>query len=348
MKNDLGLIPTMVVGSYPQPDSLIDRSALEKVPRLRRPDVWKLPPAALAAALSEATVAAIRDQEQAGIDIVTDGEIRRESYSNHFSSALAGIDARPGIVTITNDGHSFDIQVPDFSSEVKRVTPVEAENARFLTAHTDRVTKMTLPGPFTMAQQAVTSFYSSKRELALALADAVREEAMDLFSAGIDIVQLDEPWMQRFPDEARSYGVEVLNRALDGVAGTVGLHICFGYAATVNDKPSRYAFLADLDATPLDHISIEAAQPRLDLSSLAGILPSKRLAVGVLDLSDPAVESPEAVAERITRLLEVIPAERLMLAPDCGMKFLSRETALGKLTALASGAAMVRRSLTAD
>ena len=348
MKKDLGPIPTMVVGSYPQPDFLIDRSALEKVPRVRRPDVWKLPPAELAAALSEATVAAIRDQEQAGIDIITDGEIRRESYSNHFSNALAGIDPRAGTVTITNDGRSFDIQVPDFSSEVRRVTPVEAENARFLTAHTDRVTKMTLPGPFTMAQQAVTSFYSSKRELALALADAVREEAIDLFAAGIDIVQLDEPWMQRFPDDARSFGVEVLNRALDGVVGTVGVHICFGYAATVNDKPSRYAFLADLDDTPLDHISIEAAQPRLDLTSLAGVLPSKRLAVGVLDLSDPAVESPEAVAERITRLLEVIPAERLMLAPDCGMKFLSRETALGKLTALASGAAMVRRKLTAD
>jgi 5-methyltetrahydropteroyltriglutamate--homocysteine methyltransferase len=348
MAKDLGLLPTTVVGSYPQPDSLIDRSALEKVPRLRLPNVWKVPAEQLTAAQDEATVAAIRDQEQAGVDIVTDGEIRRESYSNHFSNALAGIDEQPGIVTITNDGRSFGVEVPNFSSEVARLAPVEVGNARFLEAHTDRVTKMTLPGPFTMAQQAVTSFYPDKRELALALADAVRAEMIDLFAAGIDIVQLDEPWMQRFPDDARAYGVEVLNRALDGVDGTVALHICFGYAATVNAKPSRYDFLAEFEDTPLDHISIEGAQPHLDLSSLAGILPTKRLAVGVVDLSDPEVESPEMVAERVTALLDVIPAERLMLAPDCGMKFLPRDRALGKLTALAEGTELVRNRLTAN
>lgn len=342
MARDLGLLPTTVVGSYPQPDSLIDRGALTKVPRLRLPNVWKVPEQELAAAQDDATIAAIRDQEQAGVDIVTDGEIRRQSYSNHFSNALAGIDDEPGIVTISNDGRSFGVEVPDFSSEVGRLGPVEVENARFLKAHTDRVTKMTLPGPFTMAQQAVTSFYPSKRELALALADAVREEIVDLFAAGVDIVQIDEPWMQRFPDDARSYGVEVVNRALDGVEGTVALHICFGYAATVSAKPSRYSFLSELEDTPIDHVSIESAQPHLDLSSLAGILPSKRLAVGVIDLSDPEVESPETVAERIAALLEVVPAERLMLAPDCGMKFLSRETSLGKLTALAAGAEIAR------
>lgn len=343
MRRNLGLLPTTVVGSYPQPDLLIDRSALEKVPRVRQTNVWKVPPQDLVAAQDDATVAAIRDQERAGMTVVTDGEIRRESYSNHFANALAGIAERTGTVTITNDGHSLDVQVPDFSSEVRRLGPVEVENARFLMAHTDRVTKMTLPGPFTMAQQAVSSFYRSKRELALALADAVRDEILDLFAVGIDIVQLDEPWMQRFPEDARSYGVEVINRALDGVSGTVALHICFGYAATVSTKPSHYTFLGELEETTLDHISIEAAQPRLDLRSLAGILPSKRLAVGVLDLSDPAVESPETVAERITRLLEVIPVDRLMLAPDCGMKFLPRETALGKLAALASGTEIVRR-----
>lgn len=348
MARDLGLLPTTVVGSYPQPDSLIDRSALEKVPRLRLRDVWKIPADALAAAQDDATVAAIRDQEEAGVDIVTDGEIRRESYSNHFSGALTGIDELPGTVTIANDGRSFGVEVPDFSSAVRRLGPVEVDSARFLIAHTDRVTKVTLPGPFTMAQQAVTSFYPDRRELALALADAVREEIVDLFAAGVDIVQIDEPWMQRFPGDARSYGVEVINRALNGVDGTVALHICFGYAATVNAKPSSYAFLAELDDTPLDQISIEAAQPRLDPNSLVGMLPSKMLAVGVLDLSDPVVESAETVAERIARLLEVVPAERLMLAPDCGMKFLSRDTALGKLTALARGAEIARTRLTSS
>ncbi len=346
MRRDLGLLPTTVVGSYPQPDHLIDRNALEKVPRVRQPAVWKVPPADLAAAQDEATIAAITDQEQAGITVVTDGEIRRESYSNHFANALAGIDERSGTVTITNDGRTLEVQVPDFSSEVRRLAPVEVDNARFLKAHTDRVTKMTLPGPFTMAQQAVTSFYPSKRELALALADAVRDEVVDLFAEGIDIVQLDEPWMQRFPDDARAYGVEVINRALEGVSGTVALHICFGYAATVSTKPSHYTFLAELEDTPLDHVSIEAAQPRLDVSSLAGILPSKRIAVGVLDLSDPEVESPETVAERVTRVLQAIERERLMVAPDCGMKFLPRETALGKLRALALGTEIVRQRVT--
>jgi 5-methyltetrahydropteroyltriglutamate--homocysteine methyltransferase len=348
MRKELGLLPTMVVGSYPQPDSLVDRSALQKVPRVRQPDVWKVPSADLATAQDEATVAAIRDQEQAGIDIVSDGEIRRESYSNHFSNALTGIDERTGTVTITNDGHSLDVQVPDFSSAVRRLTPVEIDNASFLTSHTDRLTKMTLPGPFTMAQQAVTSFYANRRELALALADAVREEIADLFAAGIDIVQIDEPWLQRFPDDARAYGVEVVNRALDGIDAPVALHTCFGYAATVSTKPGHYGFLAELEDTPLHHISIEAAQPQLELGSLAGILPSKRLAVGVIDLSDPAIESPQAVADRITRLLEVVPAERLMLAPDCGMKFLPRDTALGKLDALARGAEIVRASLASN
>jgi 5-methyltetrahydropteroyltriglutamate--homocysteine methyltransferase len=346
MTSTHNLLPTTVVGSYPQPDSLIDRGALEKVPRVRLPNVWKLPPEALAAAQDDATVAAIRDQELAGLDIVSDGEIRRESYSNHFSNALTGIDAHPGIVSISNDGRSREVEVPNFSAAVQRSLPVEVDNARFLAAHTDRMTKITLPGPFTMAQQAVTSFYPDRRELALALADAVREEIKDLFAAGVDIVQLDEPWLQRFLDDARAYGVEVVNRALDGVDGTVALHTCFGYAATVNAKPSRYEFLAELEDTPLDHISIEAAQPRLDLSSLAGILPSKRLAVGVIDLADPDVESPATVADRITSLLEVIPAERLMVAPDCGMKFLPRDTAQRKLTALVQGADIVRTRLT--
>lgn len=345
MNRDLPLLPTMVVGSYPQPDELIDRGALAKVPRMRMPNVWKLPEPQLAEAQNDATLTAIRDQESSGVDIITDGEIRRESYSNHFSNALAGIDEHSGMVTISNDGSAFGVEVPNFSSAVSRLSPVELDNARFLTANTDRVTKMTLPGPFTMAQQAVTSFYRDRRELALALADAVREEIIDLLAAGIDIVQLDEPWMQRFPDDAREFGVEVINRALDGVDGTVALHICFGYAATVKAKPHSYAFLGELEDTPLDHISIEGAQPRLDIDSLKGVLPSKRLAVGVLDLSDPEPESAQTIADRITRLLRVIPPERLMLAPDCGMKFLARQTALDKLTAMAEGAAIVRAQL---
>jgi len=345
MTLSLGLLPTTVVGSHPQPDWLIDRDRLETVPRVRIPEVWRVPPELLHEAQDDATVLAIGELERSGVDIVSDGEIRRESYSNHFSNALGGIDAQPGIVRIAVDGGVREIAVPCFSGPVTRRGPVEVSNAQFLVAHTDRITKMTLPGPFTMSRQAVSTHYEDRRDLALALADAVNEEIRDLFATGVDIVQLDEPWMERFPDEARRYGVEALMRALRGVDGTTALHMCFGYAAAVRSKPSRYHFLAELEDTPLHHISIEAAQPQLELASLAGVLPSKRLVVGVLDLADPRIEAPRTVAERIERALEVVAPERLMVGPDCGMKFLPRACALDKLSAMVEGAAIVRRRL---
>jgi 5-methyltetrahydropteroyltriglutamate--homocysteine methyltransferase len=345
--DQLGLLPTTVVGSYPQPEWLINRKGLEKVPRVRVPDVWRIEPELLEAAQRDATVVAIHAQVLAGVDIITDGEIRRESYSNHFSNALSGIDDQPGVVEVTVNGERREVPVPSFTGEVRRVAPVEVDNARFLRSQTDRVAKVTLPGPFTMSQQAVTSCYADAEELAMALADALNAEIKDLHAAGVDLVQLDEPWMERFPEPARRYGVKTVNRTLDGVDGPVALHICFGYAAAVSDKPSRYHYLAELEDTDLDHILIEAAQPRLDMSSLAGILTTKKVSVGVLDLSDPTVESPETVAERIERALEVIGPERLMIGPDCGMKFLAADTAYGKLAAMVQGAAIVRRQLSA-
>lgn len=345
--DQLGLLPTSVVGSYPQPDWLINRNGLEKVPRVRVPDVWRIEPGLLDSAQRDATVVAIQAQVRAGVDIVTDGEIRRESYSNHFSNALSGIDSRPGIVEVTVDGERREVSVPSFTGEVRRVAPVEVDNARFLKSQTDRVAKMTLPGPFTMSQQAMTSYYADAEELAMALADAVNAEIKDLHAAGVDLVQLDEPWMERFPEPARRYGVKAVNRALEGVQGPVALHICFGYAAAVGDKPSRYHYLGELEDTDLDHILIETAQPRLEMSSLAGILTTKKVSIGVLDLADPAIESPEAVAERIERALEVIGPERLMIGPDCGMKFLDADTAYGKLAAMVQGAELVRRRLSA-
>ena len=343
---ELGLLSTTVVGSYPQPDWLINRAGLEKVPRVRVQEAWRIGADDLKAAQDDATIVAIHEQERAGLDIVTDGEMRRESYSNHFSNALSGIDEEPGLVEIVVDGQPREVAVPSFTGEVTRRAPVELDNARFLLAHTNRIAKVTLPGPFTMSRQAVTSYYDSPEELSLALAAAVNAELRDLFAAGVDIVQLDEPWMERFPEEARRYGVPVLRRALEGIDGRVALHICFGYAAAVSDKPSAYHFLDELEDTSLDHVLIEAAQPRLDLSTLAATLPSKRLGVGVLDLADPLVESPQIVAERIERALEVVPPERLMVGPDCGMKFLPAATAFGKLRALVEGAEMVRDRLT--
>ncbi len=343
---DLALLPTTVVGSYPQPDWLIDRSALLKVPRVRVPDAWRIGAADLSQAQNDATIVAIHEQERAGVDIITDGELRRESYSNNFANALTGIDRKPGIVETFNGGKRVQVPVPSFGSEVRRHTPVEVDKRPLpahphLTRHEDDA-----PGPFTMAQQAVSSHYPDREELAMALADAVNEELRDLFAEGVEIVQLDEPWMQRFPDDARSFGLRVLHRALDGIDGTVALHMCFGYAAAVTgDKPKTYSFLEELEDSGVAQISIEAAQPGLDLSSLAAILPSKRLIVGVVDLADPAPDPVETIVERIEQVLEVLPPERLLIGPDCGMKFLSPGLAFAKLSNMVQAAAIVRAQI---
>jgi 5-methyltetrahydropteroyltriglutamate--homocysteine methyltransferase len=336
---------TAVVGSYPQPDWLIDRALLTKMmaPRVRVQHVWRIAPEFLEQAQDDATVLAIRDQERAGIDIITDGEIRRESYSNQFANALDGIDRERIGEIIGRTG--IRIPVPVVSGPIKRRAPVEIRDVQFLRENTDRTIKITLPGPFTMAQQAVNEYYSDDESLALAYAEVVNEEIHDLFAAGADVVQLDEPWLQSCAEAARRYGVKAINRALAGVKGTTALHLCFGYAALVRDKPaSGYSFLAELENSAVDQVSVEAAQPRLELGVLRA-LRTKTVQVGVLDLNDRNVESPHQVAMRIRAALEVVPANRLIVTPDCGMKYMPREVAFGKLRALADGAALVRAEL---
>jgi 5-methyltetrahydropteroyltriglutamate--homocysteine methyltransferase len=337
------LIPTMVVGSYPQPDWLIDREKLSHfVPRVRVPELWRIPEQWLEQAQDDATVVAIREMERAGIDIISDGEIRRESYSNKFSNALAGLDREhEGRLTITNAGREVTMPVPLFSAPVRRLAPVEVRDVAFLRAHTDRAIKITLPGPFTMSEQAETKHHRDREALAMDLAAAVNDEVRDLFAAGADIVQLDEPWMQRFPDRAKQYGVNVVNRALEGITGTTAIHICFGYAAVVPNKPSAYSFLTELENCAVNQVSIEAAQPKLDLAVLRD-LPSKTMIVGVIDLGDKNVETPEVVAGRIEAALKHVAPERLIAAPDCGMKYLPRDIAFRKLQAMVAGANLVR------
>jgi 5-methyltetrahydropteroyltriglutamate--homocysteine methyltransferase len=336
---------TSVVGSYPQPDWLIDRALLTKMmaPRVRVQQVWRVAPSFLEQAQDDATVVAIREQECAGIDIITDGEIRRESYSNQFANALDGIDRERIGEIVGRTG--IRIPVPIVSGPIRRREPVEVRDVEFLRAHTDRVIKITLPGPFTMAQQAVNEHYKDDESLALAYAEAVNEEVHALFAAGADVVQLDEPWLQAHAEAARRYGVKAIDRALAGVKGTTALHLCFGYAALVKDKPaSGYSFLAELENSAVDQVSVEAAQPRLDLGVLRA-LRTKTVQIGVIDLNDRNVESPHQVAMRIRAALEVVPANRLIVTPDCGMKYLPREIAYGKLRALAEGAALVRAEL---
>jgi 5-methyltetrahydropteroyltriglutamate--homocysteine methyltransferase len=336
------LIPTTVVGSYPQPEWLIDRAKLgSKVPRVREPELWRIPQAFLEEAQDDATVLAIRDMELAGIDIITDGEMRRESYSNRFATELDGIDIeRPGS-TINRSGKP--IPVPRVAGPIRRRGPTEVRDVEFLRRNTSKAIKITLPGPFTMAQQAQDDYYKDEEALALAFAAAVNDEIRDLKMAGADVVQIDEPWLQARPERAARYGVKAINRALQGISGTTVVHLCFGYAAAVKDKPTGYSFLPQLEATSASQISIEAAQPRLDLGVLREL--SKTVMVGVIDLGSNTVESAQDVAGRIRAALKYVPAERLVAAPDCGMKYLTREAAFGKLKALAEGAAMVRKEL---
>ncbi|HEX5997823.1 MAG TPA: uroporphyrinogen decarboxylase family protein [Hyphomicrobiaceae bacterium] len=338
------LLPTTVVGSYPQPDWLVNRTMLSKsVPRVRM-NIWRVPEAYLEQAQDDATLNAIRDMERAGIDIITDGEIRRESYSNRFATALEGIDIENAGVVKARSGHRTP--VPRVVARIKRKHAVEVRDMKFLRAATDRVAKITLPGPFTMSQQAKNEYYDDFDELVMDYAAAVNAEAKDLVKAGADIIQLDEPWLRQDPDAAKRIAVKAINRALQGITVPTVVHLCFGYAALVSSdkKPVGYSFLPELADTIAQTISIEAAQPKLDLGVLADLAP-KKIMVGVLDLNDPKVETPKKVADRIRRALKHLPAERLIPAPDCGMKYLPREVAFGKLRAMAQGAAIVRAEL---
>ena len=338
------LLPTTVVGSYPQPDWLIDRDNLRGrlPPRVRAREIWRVAAPFLEEAQDDATLIAIRDMERAGIDIISDGEMRRESYSNRFATALEGVDIeRPGSA-LDRTGHANP--VPRVAGPIRRKGPIEVRDVQFLRANTDRAIKITLPGPFTMAQQALDEHYRDEEALAMAYADAVNAEAKDLKAAGADVIQLDEPYMQAMPEKARRFAVKAINRALAGVAGPTAVHLCFGYAYIVKGKPAGYSFLAELAEVAADQISIEAAQPRLDLGILRDLAP-KTVLVGVLDLADISVESAETVAERIRSALRFAPPERIVPAPDCGMKYLPRATAFGKLKALAEGVAIVRREL---
>jgi len=338
------LLPTSLVGSYAQPDWLIDRAKLAGrfPPRTRARELWRVPDEWLVQAQDDATVVAIREQEEAGLDIITDGEIRRESYSNRFATALDGVDIDNPGTALDRSGHPNP--VPRIVGKISRKHPVEVEDVKFLRGHTDRLIKMTVPGPFTMTQQAQNDHYEHEIDLAMDYAAAVNAEVKDLFAAGADIVQLDEPYMQARPEKAREYGLQALNAALEDVEGETAVHICFGYAAIIHERPEGYSFLPELSGCLAHSISIETAQSELDCAVLE-TLPNKKIILGVLDLSTDEVETPEIVADRIRIALPHCPAERIIVAPDCGLKYISREAALGKIKAMVDGAAIVRAEI---
>ena len=338
----LPLLPTSLVGSYAQPDWLIDRQKLAGrfPPRVRAKELWRVAPEFLDQAQDDATLLAIRDQERAGLDIITDGEMRRESYSNRFATALEGVDIDNPGTALDRSGHPNP--VPRVAGKVRRKHPVEVDDVKFLRAHTTRAIKITVPGPFTMSCQAQNDFYKDEEEMAFDYAAAVNAEIKDLFAAGADIVQIDEPYMQAQPEKAREYGLKALNRALQGVSGVTAVHICFGYAVYLKEKPAGYSFLPELSACSCNQVSIETAQPSLDCSVLAK-LPDKKILVGCIDLSTPEIETPQIVAERIRKALRHVKPENVILAPDCGMKFLPRESAFGKMKAMVDAAKILRK-----
>ncbi len=338
------ILATTVVGSYPQPGWLIDRRALagRLPPRVRAEEIWRVGADSLAEAQDDATILAIREMERAGIDVLTDGEMRRESYSNRFATALDGMDIDNPGTALDRTGHPNP--VPRVTGPIRRARPIEVDDLRFLRANTERRVKITLPGPFTMAQQAQNDYYPDERALALDLAAAVNEEIADLFAAGADIVQLDEPYLQARAAAAGEYAIEAINRAVAGAAGPIALHTCFGYAAIVHERPPGYAFLAELNDCAVDLLALETAQPHLDLSILRRV-PDKGVILGVLDLSSETVESPEHIAARIREALRHLPPERLQVAPDCGMKYLPRRLAYAKLKAMVEATHVVRREI---
>ena len=340
----LPILPTTVVGSYPQPDWLVDRALLtsKMPPRVRAKEIWRIAEPYLEEAQDDATLLAIRDMERAGIDIITDGEIRRESYSNRFATALEGIDLeRPGETVARTGNKSI---VPRVVGKIRRKHPVEVRDVEFLRKNTSKIIKITVPGPFTMAQQTQNDYYKDEEEMAFDYAIALNEELRDLKAAGADVLQIDDPWLQARPEAANRYGVKVINRALQGIPGPTVVHLCFGYAYIVFNKPAGYTFLTQLADCIVEQISIEAAQPRIDFGVLKD-LPGKKMVLGMISLDDQRVESAADVAARVRLALKHLPAEQLILAPDCGMKYLPRAVAFGKLKALAEGAAIVRREL---
>ena len=335
------LFPTTLVGSYPQPEWLIDRKKLAGrfPPRVRARELWRIPEAFLREAQDDATLLAIQAQEAAGLDIITDGETRRESYSNRFATALEGVDIDNPGTALDRSGHPNP--VPRIVGRIRRKHPVEIDDLKFLKSHTAKTVKITVPGPFTMAQQAQNDFYKSEEEAAMDYAAAVNEEIRDLFAAGADIVQVDEPYMQARPEKARQFGLRALNRALDNIAGETAVHICFGYAAIIHQRPSGYSFLPEFAGCSCRQVSIETAQSKLDCAVLSS-LSTKKIMVGCIDLSDMTVETPQKVVERIKRALKYMKPENVIVAPDCGMKYLPREVAFRKMRAMVEGAKLLR------
>ena len=339
------LFQTTIAGSLPKPGWLATPGQLWAP--------WLLEGDALADGKRDAVRLALRDQERAGIDIVTDGEQTRRHFVTTFLEGLDGVDfAHKKSVRIRN---RYDADVPVVVGPVARRHPVFVDDARFLRAATGRKVKVTLPGPMTMVDTLYDAHYKSREKLAWAFAEILNDEARAIEGAGVDVIQFDEPAFNVYFDEVRDWGVKTLDRAAQGLACVTAVHICYGYGIkanidwkkTLGSEWRQYEETFPLLArSAIRQVSLECANSRVPIE-LIGLLEGKDVLVGAIDVATDRVETPEDVAKTIRAALKYVPADRLQPCTNCGMVPLAREVARGKLRALGAGASLVRTELTA-
>jgi 5-methyltetrahydropteroyltriglutamate--homocysteine methyltransferase len=338
------MLTTTIAGSLPKP------SWLAKPGVLWAP--WSLSDASLAEGKRDAVRLALREQEEAGIDIVTDGEQSRQHFVHGFLEAIEGVDFTRR-VTIGIRADRYKAEVPTVTSSIARRRPVHADEVKFARAHTTRKLKFTVPGPMTIVDTLADEFYRDRRRLAMEFARVINEEARELVALGLDVLQLDEPAFNVYMDDARSWGIEAIHRAIDGLSCKTAVHICYGYGIKANVdwkstlgaewRQYEQTFPA-LAASRIDQVSIECANSKVPLA-LLGLLRGKDVMVGVIDVATDAIETPAQVAATIRSVLPFVPPERLYPCTNCGMVPLGRDVAMDKLRALAAGAALVRGEL---
>jgi 5-methyltetrahydropteroyltriglutamate--homocysteine methyltransferase len=333
-----------VAGSLPKPDWLAEPE------KLWAP--WRLEGEALFEGQKKAALEWIRFQEAAGIDIVSDGEQFRKHFVHGFLERIDGIDwQRMTTMGIRND--RYDAQVPTVTAAVRRPSPVHVESAKFCRESTGNALKWTLPGPMTICDTIANDHYESRPDMAMAFAGLLNAEARDLEAVGVDVIQFDEPAFNAFPQEAATWGVEALNRCVEGLSCKTAVHICYGYGIkenidwkkTLGEEWRQYeGFFPALDRSHIGQVSLECANSHVPLS-LIGLLGNKEVLVGAVDVATDEIETPEVVAATLRAALEFVDAERMVACTNCGLAPLPRSVAEGKLKALGAGAALLRREL---
>mgnify|MGYP002735679420 CR=1 FL=1 len=339
------ILPTSTAGSLPKPSWLAEPEQLWSP--------WKLEGDNLAEAKQDALLVALKEQETAGIDIISDGEQTRQHFVTTFIEHLQGVDFEKRETVRIRD--RYDASVPTVCDEVARIKPVFVEDAKFLRQHTDRPIKWALPGPMTMIDTLYDAHYKSREKLAWEFATILNQEAKELEAAGVDIIQFDEPAFNVFFDDVNDWGIATLERAIEGLKCETAVHICYGYGIkantdwkkTLGSEWRQYEeFFPKLQQSKIDIISLECHNSHVPISLLE-LIRGKKVMVGAIDVATNTIETPEEVADTLRKALEFVDADKLYPCTNCGMAPLARDVARGKLHALSAGAEIIRRELSA-